>query len=274
MRVWWLLALALIAIPAAAQVPPGFELDGDKFNPILNLLGPSIALKGDHSEIGRFYLRSLVEKRTRAVVHQVHVWQIYDDSSRRGYFQAYDDHAGLHPVVVFRRETLSRGRGQFSGDNSYSEAVGIEISDEQIRAYAQTGVAFKLIGPHGDSVIIEIPKVLIQEQLAALGPYVNKPYEVDPRILPPLPLGAGYSGHAGFGGSAPQEGGMRVTRVETGSVAEAAGLQKGDWILDLNGQALKSEAEMKAALARLAFGDSVAATVRRRDDTLRVTLKF
>ncbi|QUD88931.1 PDZ domain-containing protein [Phenylobacterium montanum] len=271
-----LVALAMLSLAglATAQVPPGFSVEGDQFDPVIDLSGPDVALNAKGSDGGDYYLRSLVEKHTRMVVHQLHLTEVYTDSIRHSYSQAYDDSAAAHSLIVFNRLNLASGLGLYGAKSRYKEVMGLEISDEQMRAYARTGAAFKLRGRGGSSLIVEIPASLIQQQLAALSPYAAKPYDVDPRILPALPLGADWSERAGFGGSPPSEGGVRLTHIAAGSVAEIAGLQKGDWILDFAGQPTRSEAEMNAALTRLAFGDSITATVRRKDETLRLTLKF
>jgi serine protease Do len=72
----------------------------------------------------------------------------------------------------------------------------------------------------------------------------------------------------------PQPEGALVSNVEKGSPAERAGIQPGDVILKLNGQALKDSTELPVQIAAIAPGTSVDLEVWRDHTTRTVSVKL
>lgn len=68
--------------------------------------------------------------------------------------------------------------------------------------------------------------------------------------------------------------GMEVVEVTEGSGADIAGLQSGDIILELDGEAIQSDTAMRAWLYSKQIGDVVELTVQRNGEkfTVQVTL--
>ena len=69
-------------------------------------------------------------------------------------------------------------------------------------------------------------------------------------------------------------GGVRVTAVRKGSIAEAAGLRDGDLLLEVAGKALKSAGEVRAIVVATAPGTWLPLKIRRQNDTLELPAKF
>jgi serine protease Do len=65
-------------------------------------------------------------------------------------------------------------------------------------------------------------------------------------------------------------GGAEIVEISPASGAEAAGLQVGDVIAAVDGQAVDSPTELAAAIARHAPGDSITLTVERNASTTTV----
>lgn len=66
--------------------------------------------------------------------------------------------------------------------------------------------------------------------------------------------------------------GVVITRVRTGSVAYEAGLRRGDMILEVNRQTVRSTDDFRRILSRLNSGDSVLLLIWRDDNEFMVSL--
>ncbi len=82
--------------------------------------------------------------------------------------------------------------------------------------------------------------------------------------------GKGYLGVA----TSDVEGGLEITKVGKKSPAEDAGLEEGDVLKSLNGEALDSREKLKAVLAELAAGDKLELEITRdgKDETINMHL--
>jgi S1-C subfamily serine protease len=69
-------------------------------------------------------------------------------------------------------------------------------------------------------------------------------------------------------------GGVRVERVEAGSIAQAAGLRSGDVLITVAGSAVKSVAELRRIIARQAPGTWLPIVVRRDTGESELIAKF
>jgi S1-C subfamily serine protease len=73
---------------------------------------------------------------------------------------------------------------------------------------------------------------------------------------------------------APAESGVRIGAVTAGSVAERAGLRKGDVIVEIAGVRPQDAAEVAATVARQAPGTWLPLRIQRGSRTLEVVAKF
>ena len=87
----------------------------------------------------------------------------------------------------------------------------------------------------------------------------------------------------GFGGAGlaqyPRRGQVgemaaEVKHVRGGGAAEAAGVKKGDRIVQVGGRRIRSPADFKSVLARHNTGDTVQVTLRRGEETLELALEI
>ena len=74
----------------------------------------------------------------------------------------------------------------------------------------------------------------------------------------------------GFGSPTPSVPGALVNNVAQGSPAASAGIQQGDVITAVNGQAITSESDLLVALAHAKPGQSITITLNRNGQTLTV----
>lgn len=91
--------------------------------------------------------------------------------------------------------------------------------------------------------------------------------------VPDAPAAEAAQSEHGFLGVSLAEtrAGARVAEVLAGSPAEAAGIQAGDLITAVNGEAAATAAEVVAAISALSAGDSVALSLDRAGDSVDVT---
>ena len=68
--------------------------------------------------------------------------------------------------------------------------------------------------------------------------------------------------------------GVRVRRVEKGSIAEAAGIREGDIVSAAAGVPVKEAGDLRAAVQRQAPGTWLPLTMKRKGDTLDIVAKF
>ena len=68
-------------------------------------------------------------------------------------------------------------------------------------------------------------------------------------------------------------GGVVVTQVEPGSAADEAGIQRGDVIREINGQAIRKSSDYQAAMAKIKKEEVVRFLVKRAERSLYVTLR-
>jgi glutaredoxin-like YruB-family protein len=68
--------------------------------------------------------------------------------------------------------------------------------------------------------------------------------------------------------------GAYVGRVKPGSVADASGLRLGDVIVQLDGQAVRSDHDLERILANVRRGQAVDLLARRDGQTMRMTARF
>jgi len=72
----------------------------------------------------------------------------------------------------------------------------------------------------------------------------------------------------------PDAGGVRISRVEEGSVAETAGMRAGDVVVEVAGLPAKENGDLVAAVQRHAPGTWLPLKVKRGTDTIELVAKF
>jgi uncharacterized iron-regulated protein len=127
------------------------------------------------------------------------------------------------------------------------------------------GVAHQLkdlgIAPTG--VLLTWPR---SEDCSELGEtFADGLFLVDPPKRNPPRLGVGTEVH---------EQGLRITEVTPGSVAEAAGLQRGDVIVEVGGQPAKSILTLRSVVQRQPAGTWLPLKIKRADSELELVARF
>jgi glutaredoxin-like YruB-family protein len=132
-----------------------------------------------------------------------------------------------------------------------------QAAAEMVRLSGQRGVPVVTID---GQVVVGFNRPLIDQLLARRAPRLGAAIADAGRIAAkkglPLPDGA------------------YVGRVDPGSVADAAGLRPGDVIVQLAGQAARTDQDIDRMMANVRFGQTVDLLVWRNGQTIRMTARF
>ena len=145
------------------------------------------------------------------------------------------------------------GGGLFNTSGKLVGIVNAKVSDTSAE-----GLGFAI---PVNSVVKEINDLLNYGYVtgrAALGVYTQN-----------VTLTNGY-GYFSYGGTRC----VQITEVVKGSAAEAAGLQVGDLILELDGKTVSSNADLSDLIAAYNAGDTASFTIRRGSERMTVSVTF
>ena len=145
------------------------------------------------------------------------------------------------------------GGGLFNASGKLIGIVNAKVSDTSAE-----GLGFAI---PVNSVIKEINDLLNYGYVtgrAALGVYTQN-----------VTLNSGY-GYFSYGGTRC----VQITEVVAGSAAEAAGLQVGDLIMEVDGKTIGSNSDLSDAIAAYNAGDTATFTIRRSNERMTVTVTF
>ncbi len=145
------------------------------------------------------------------------------------------------------------GGGLFNASGKLIGIVNAKVSDTSAE-----GLGFAI---PVNSVVKEINDLLNYGYVtgrAALGVYTQN-----------VSLTNGY-GYFSFGGTRC----VQITEVVVGSAAEAAGLQVGDLIMEVDGKTIGSNSDLSDAIAAYNAGDTASFTIRRGNERLTVSVTF
>lgn len=285
-RTFALLGAAMFTLAGCAHGPDGTVgkagaayVVGDKFNKDWTVMGDRVT-NGVNLLGGNFgwRLRSFVSRETGATSHQLYVDMFYSGDWR--YYEAASDENAVTLHVV----SIDRIVGDCSNTLfgcTLNETVGVDLPEAALRAHAQTGYQIQLRAHSGNQQVLTVTKEMIQEQLAKVDPLVASVRGVG---APAAGIQAGASSPAvpaGSGGTAvpgsrklgvksvptpaPMSAllgvepgkGMWVVVVDAGSLAEAAGINKGDVVLLVNGTAVNDTSGLLGAIAAAPGGRPV-----------------
>ena len=160
------------------------------------------------------------------------------------------------PWCVRAKEYLRQKGVAFTERNIELDRAGAQ---EVMRRTGQMGVPVIV---DGDDVIVGFDRARLDKLAVRHAP---PPPPIDPAVRPKVGLRVKDA-----------TGGAEVGYIHPGSPAEQAFIRVGDVIVDLNGRAVRSAADLEAALASLVpsqhAGQTVAVDVRRNGKPVRLRL--
>lgn len=213
----------------------------------------------------RWYLRTLIDKKTHAVERQIYVRVIYFPP-KSNFNGATDDTARDLPVqkLYFQRNTCSP---HFCGDE---EDFVVIVDDATLKGRVQTGYPVKLWAQDGMTYVLAITPQMIRLQLDAealsmqsLGPPISEaPAATTQTAATTSEFGASVAplpaNHAVVRRDPKLKGkGVVITAIARYSPAFLAALKIGDVIVSYDGRPVANEAEMNAAIAASGTGRKI-----------------
>ena len=133
-------------------------------------------------------------------------------------------------------------------------ALDPAAAEEVVRRSGQMGVP---VITAADEVIVGFDRPRLERLAGRLAP----PPPPDPARRPRIGLRVKDAA-----------GGAEVDAVHPGSPAEQAGLRVGDIVVEMNGQSVRSAADVESALAGLTAGVTIAVQVRRGSKQARLRM--
>ncbi|WP_145732357.1 hypothetical protein [Nitrospirillum pindoramense] len=175
--------LAAASLTACASQPAGpsiAHVTTDKFSKVVSINGVSLS-DTPFGGIGKkWYLRSWVDKDTKAVTHQLYVWVNYV-GDWKFYQSASDDTAQPLAFTSIARDVSDCSGGKVC---ILSETFGLDIPDSKLRATADKGFQVKIMAKTGEWIVLSIIPEQIQKQLTGVD-QANALISGVPPVAPP-----------------------------------------------------------------------------------------
>lgn len=145
------------------------RVENDQFSKNITIVGGQQYVNPLGGTFRSWLIRTWIDKKTQKVTHQLYVEISYIGEWK--YFQmASDDKAtSLHV------DRISTHVGNCSGGCSLDEAIGISLSDAELRARLGQGYPIKISAKSGDALIIVVSPEQIRLQLEAIDKSAKVP---------------------------------------------------------------------------------------------------
>jgi hypothetical protein len=226
------------------------------------------------------YLKATINGTTGQRAFEVDLWFTYNGAARHYHTAQYALGGATReqPVVPVKTESLNCATGECTNTDHYS----FKVEEDALRQWVAESPDkpklwnFKIVG----AGLKDYVGVLSTAEMAGLlwrvdeeGGVVRSAVGAAAVPLVPRELGVGGLRIDGTEDSPPRMG-VLLTAVNRGSVAQRAGLLVGDMIFEIDGRAVRSNADIEAALARTRTQASVSLRFYRGLDARAVTLAF
>jgi membrane-associated protease RseP (regulator of RpoE activity) len=264
------LAMSLFTAPIA-QGQQTAVVEDDKFSQGATILGPVKSVNPFGGTFRMWRIRAWVNKADHTVTAQLYV--------QTGYFwhwrfweQAADDHANPLPVVA-----IDRSVDDCTGMCSYTEIVGVDLTEDELRQRAQDGFEIKLSAKSGDSLVLDITPDQIRPVLQTIDRYRGAAAPAANAAAPVVNPGApAVSVSLGVAAMTPMFGpaGALITDVYPGLRADKAGIAAGDVVQSFDGQPIGNRDQLVQAVEAEHVGRTVPVVVVRDGKPVDLSVQF
>jgi hypothetical protein len=292
--VWALLALSTAGV-AAAREPELLSLSADHFSQTTTVLENApqgtITVSTEKGFVERHglmrtvwddeFLRAVLNRNTGQKAFAVEVSFTYT-GAHRDYQSAVfieDGASRSVPITEHRSESLNCP----TGECTVTEYLSFPVEERMLRALAAGNSgsaklwAFKIAGPPKKEYQGALSSAEIAGLLARVDEESGAVRTLDARGQPvaEVPRDLGVAGMAIEGGDeTPPRGGLLLTAVNRGSVAQKAGLLVGDMVYEIDGRPIKSPNDLTQAVARTHLKPTVTIKMYRGREKLSVAVTF
>jgi PDZ domain len=227
------------------------------------------------------FLTGVIDKKTGRKAYQVNALIIYSGNLRSYETAGYQAANGPRtvPATHIRKEAAYCA----VGDCTYTEYIAFPVDEELLRQVAAGRAPskpdiwpYKLIAKSGPNYSGGLSNAEIAGFLAKIDEYTNAvPAVKSNAASASLKLDLGVNGMAVEASiEQPNRGGILITGVNRGSVAQKSGLIIGDILYEFDGHPMKTLVDLEAAVAGSAPNSPVAIRVYRGTDEMALTARF
>lgn len=227
------------------------------------------------------FVRGVIDKKTGQRSFQVYASIIYEGNQRSFATATYQTMGGTQsvPVTALSREVTNCA----VGDCTYTDQIAFPVDEEYLRQLAAGYVPgkpalwhFKLIARSGPAYTGKISNAEVAGFLAKVDEYTGAlPVSIENAANASLKLDLGVGGMpVAATPEQPNRAGVLIFAVNHGSVAQKSGIIVGDILLEFNGHAIKTPADLEAAIAACAANSAVVIKLYRGTDTLALQAQF
>lgn len=161
-------ALLLFGCVARGDRPIRVQVDGDEFSKDITVSGVTSTYNPFGGDVrGFWYLRSFANPEAHKVEHQLY-FEISYGGGLNGAYYAADNSAQPHPIHLLYRDYCYWRDEVLKSGCVHRDYLGIDISDETLRAKAMQGMEIKVSARSGFSLILPISTLMITAQLDAI----------------------------------------------------------------------------------------------------------
>ncbi len=227
------------------------------------------------------FLSAAIDKQTGQKSFQVHEEITY--SGRWRFYQSANYQSPNGPVSAPATQISKEAANCAVGDCLYTERIAFAVDEELLRQLASTYVpakpviwSFKVAAKSGPAFTGGLSNAEIAGLLMKVDEYTGVPSAIKGTA------GGGSSRpDLGIGGlpvaataEQPNRAGILIIAVNRGSVAHHSGIIVGDILYEFDGHAIKTLAELRAAVAACKANSSVPIKLYRGTDPMAVTAQF
>ncbi len=259
--------LTLVCLSACTAPPPSQPvrqyfphefLDDDEFAKDATISGGRAVVDNPDGLEEAFYLRTFVNKRTKAFQHQLYV-EVYWSGGAIGFDSASDDTSRTLELHRIDRNNPFCPR---ENCNRY-EQFAVDLDDRFLHERASQGFRIKVISRRkGDWIILAVDPLMISAQLAATENFRQTGAVLSPDAIAAI---AAKRASQGFGLSTTDFPlvGVLVMKVAPGSLADDAGFVGADIIVSFDGQPVPSVRVFEELVAKTPPGHVVSFEITR-----------
>ncbi len=231
------------------------------------------------------YLQGMIDGKTGRKSYQVTAFVIYSGSPRS--YQAASLSTPTGPRSVKTTELENKAEFCATGTCTYTERISFPVDEETLRQAAENATLhpgpwrFELVAKSGPTYTGTLSTAEIAGFLAKVDETKNAVPAVTASVKPMPqrdPDSAGIFGIQGIAVAAAEEqpgrGGVLITGVKQGSVAQKAGLIVGDIVYEFDGRAIKTPMDLKSAATASSANSRIPLRLYRGLSTMTVTAEF
>jgi hypothetical protein len=270
--------LALAIICFASTVAVAATTTHDNYAKTSTITGERVRLEGVSGGFfdpvfAHAWLLAVVPDASTTALVCVRVY--FHSGNGWAFFSSATDNNGTSLPVTVLNQQVEYG-------STINEQFNVEITPQYLLQHMSDGIDFKVYGKHRE-MVVRIPPAALQEFFPSFDQVAtaSRTRQMTSTLATStnrVRLGVNY---APVDANLAKVAGMKlpagvvVIDVATASVAQTAGLKRGDIILSLNGAAVPSSATgLAEVLATVSPGQEVSLSVWRMDREETVTLKF